>query len=156
MVGAAILIWEGLFVIVVAAVAALALVVVLDNVRELRWGSAPPDDATTPSAVAAVLRTAGLRDPGSDDAHRPGRSGRPRSPSTTTAATSGTASRTRPRPSAGLDPVDAVARRDEDQADAAHDRGHAQPEGDDKDQPERRPACRDRTRAGSAARSSTG
>ena len=52
MVGAAILIWEGLFVIVVAAVAALALVVVLDNVRELRWGSA----SDTGAAGAAVLR----------------------------------------------------------------------------------------------------
>ena len=38
-VGAAILIWEGLFLIIVAAVAGLALVVVLDNVRELRWGA---------------------------------------------------------------------------------------------------------------------
>ena len=49
MVGAAILIWEGLFLIIVAAVAGLALVVVLDNVRELRWGSAS-ETAATPSA----------------------------------------------------------------------------------------------------------
>ncbi len=48
MVGAAILIWEGLFVIVVAAVAALALVVVLDNVRELRWGSASDPERPVP------------------------------------------------------------------------------------------------------------
>ena len=48
-VGAAILIWEGLFLIIVAAVAGLALVVVLDNVRELRWGSAS-ETAPTPSA----------------------------------------------------------------------------------------------------------
>jgi fatty acid desaturase len=48
MVGAAILIWEGLFVIVVAAVAALALVVVLDNVRELRWGSASDPERPSP------------------------------------------------------------------------------------------------------------
>lgn len=48
MVGAAILIWEGLFVIVVAAVAALALVVVLDNVRELRWGNASDPERPLP------------------------------------------------------------------------------------------------------------
>ena len=53
MISAAILVWEGLFLIVIAAVAGLALVVVLDNVRELRWGSASSGDATTPSAVAA-------------------------------------------------------------------------------------------------------
>jgi hypothetical protein len=52
-VGAAILIWEGLFVIVIAAVAALALVVVLDNVRELRWGSATESDEPSPRPDAA-------------------------------------------------------------------------------------------------------
>ena len=53
MISAAILVWEGLFLIVIAAVAGLALVVVLDNVRELRWGTASSGEATTPSAVAA-------------------------------------------------------------------------------------------------------
>ena len=48
-VGAAILVWEGLFVIVVAAVAALALVVVLDNVRELRWGNASEPETRPPA-----------------------------------------------------------------------------------------------------------
>jgi hypothetical protein len=48
-VGAVILVWEGLFVIVVAAVAALALVVVLDNVRELRWGNASEPDTRPPA-----------------------------------------------------------------------------------------------------------
>jgi hypothetical protein len=38
-IGAAVLIWEGMFAIVVAAVAALALVILLDNVRELRAGT---------------------------------------------------------------------------------------------------------------------
>jgi hypothetical protein len=51
MISAAILVWEGLFLIIIAAVAGLALVVVLDNVRELRWGAASPSEATTPSAV---------------------------------------------------------------------------------------------------------
>jgi hypothetical protein len=37
-VSAAILVWEGLFLIVIAAVAGLALIVVLDNVRELALG----------------------------------------------------------------------------------------------------------------------
>ena len=53
MISAAILVWEGLFLIVIAAVAGLALVVVLDNVRELRWGTTSSGEATTPSAVAA-------------------------------------------------------------------------------------------------------
>ena len=48
MVGAAILVWEGLFLIVVAAIAALALVVVLDNVRELRWGSGSETETRQP------------------------------------------------------------------------------------------------------------
>ena len=38
MVGAAILVWEGLFLIVIAAVAGLALVVVLDNVARVALG----------------------------------------------------------------------------------------------------------------------
>ena len=50
LVGAVILVWEGLSVIVVAAVAALALVVVLDNVRELRWGSGTEPETRLPSA----------------------------------------------------------------------------------------------------------
>ena len=48
MVGAAVLIWEGLFLIVVAAIAALALVIVLDNVRELRWGSGSEAETNQP------------------------------------------------------------------------------------------------------------
>jgi hypothetical protein len=53
MISAAILVWEGLFLIVIAAVAGLALVVVLDNVRELRWGTS--DGATSqPVAPAAA------------------------------------------------------------------------------------------------------
>jgi hypothetical protein len=48
MIGAVILVWEGLFLIVVASVAALALVVVLDNVRELRGGSASEPEARLP------------------------------------------------------------------------------------------------------------
>ena len=47
-VGAAILVWEGLFVIVIAAVVGLALVVVLDNVRELRWGDASEPETRPP------------------------------------------------------------------------------------------------------------
>jgi len=54
MISAAILVWEGLFLIVIAAVAGLALIVVLDNVRELRWGRASSDDATAPPSVAAT------------------------------------------------------------------------------------------------------
>ena len=54
MVSAAILVWEGLFLIVIAAVAGLALVVVLDNVRELRWGSAGSDAASAPQPVATT------------------------------------------------------------------------------------------------------
>jgi len=54
MVSAAILVWEGLFLIVIAAVAGLALIVVLDNVRELRWGSAGSDAASAPPAVATT------------------------------------------------------------------------------------------------------
>ena len=54
MICAVILVWEGLFLIVIAAVAGLALVVVLDNVRELRWGRsegvAAPASVTTVSA----------------------------------------------------------------------------------------------------------
>jgi len=50
MVCAAILVWEGLSFIVVGAVAALALVVVLDNVRELRWGSASEREPALASA----------------------------------------------------------------------------------------------------------
>jgi hypothetical protein len=49
-VSAAILVWEGLFLIVIAAVAGLALVVVLDNVRELRWGTS--EGATAPGPAA--------------------------------------------------------------------------------------------------------
>jgi hypothetical protein len=52
-VGAAILIWEGLFLIIVGAVAALALIVVLDNVRELRWGNASEPELAPPSADSA-------------------------------------------------------------------------------------------------------
>ena len=52
-VGAAILIWEGLFLIIVGAVAALALVVVLDNVHELRWGSASEPELALTSADSA-------------------------------------------------------------------------------------------------------
>ncbi len=97
MISAAILVWEGLFLIVIAAVAGLALVVVLDNVRELRWGSASSGDATTPSAGGRVGGRR-LRDPESwiADSAWPVRT-TPK-PSTTTAATSGTASRNRPRP----------------------------------------------------------
>jgi hypothetical protein len=47
-IGAAVLIWEGMFAIVVAAVAALALVILLDNVRELRAGRGV---ATSPPAL---------------------------------------------------------------------------------------------------------
>ena len=50
-----------------------------------------------------------------------------------------------PETDARLHPVDAVSRRDEDQADAAHHRGHPETEGDDKDEPERRPSRRDGT-----------
>ncbi len=50
-IGAAILIWEGMFVIVIAAIAALALVIVLDNVRELRAGGGTGRDASRPPAV---------------------------------------------------------------------------------------------------------
>ncbi|HET9084003.1 MAG TPA: hypothetical protein VFN41_06320 [Candidatus Limnocylindrales bacterium] len=52
MVSAAILVWEGLFIIVIAAVAGLALVVVLDNVRELRWGSS---ESSAPSPAATAI-----------------------------------------------------------------------------------------------------
>ena len=51
MVSAAILVWEGLFLIVIAAVAGLALVVVLDNVRELRWGTSDRASAPGPAAT---------------------------------------------------------------------------------------------------------
>ena len=50
-IGAAILVWEGLFVIIVAALAALALVVVSDNVRELRWAVA--SDVSAPARPSA-------------------------------------------------------------------------------------------------------
>jgi hypothetical protein len=55
MVSAAILVWEGLFIIVIAAVAGLALVVVLDNVRELRWGSS--ETATSADGMATSTVT---------------------------------------------------------------------------------------------------
>jgi hypothetical protein len=51
-IGAAILIWEGMFIIVIAAIAALALVIVLDNVRELRAGGGSGRDASA-SAVGS-------------------------------------------------------------------------------------------------------
>jgi hypothetical protein len=56
-IGAAVLVWEGMFVIVIAAVAALALVILLDNVRELRAGS-----GSGSSPTPAALETA--EDPG--------------------------------------------------------------------------------------------
>jgi hypothetical protein len=52
-IGAAVLVWEGMFVIVIAAVAALALVILLDNVRELRAGS-----GSGPSPTPSALETA--------------------------------------------------------------------------------------------------
>ena len=60
MISAAILVWEGLFIIVVAAVAGLALVVVLDNVRELRWGTSDAASASAPLATASGSETGDL------------------------------------------------------------------------------------------------
>jgi len=61
MISAAILVWEGLFLIVIAAVAGLALVVVLDNVRELRWSTSWGE-----AAPASVSKGSGS-DPGDLD-----------------------------------------------------------------------------------------
>jgi hypothetical protein len=60
MISAAILVWEGLFLIVIAAVAGLALVVVLDNVRELRWGTSNGATSQPVAPAAAGSETGDL------------------------------------------------------------------------------------------------
>jgi hypothetical protein len=60
MISAAILVWEGLFLIVIAAVAGLALVVVLDNVRELRWGTSEGATSQPVAPAAAGSETGDL------------------------------------------------------------------------------------------------